>query len=190
MDEIELRQIIKVVEAKMREEYQGLSLKTEGEIFPGDTVPVQTGPDAFAPMRWDFTAYNGKAIINARSETAAEKPMFRESMFARRCLIPASGYFEWQKDGKQRIKYAFHLPDGPLYLAGCWRQERDAPLPVFVILTRDAVNGLEEIHDRMPVIIQKDRIGDWFTGGDVLGEAVTALDYAPADGDGQMEMGL
>jgi putative SOS response-associated peptidase YedK len=175
----------------MREAYQGLSLKTEGEIFPGDTVPVQTGVDCYEPMKWGFAAFDGKLIINARSETAAEKPMFREAMLTRRCLIPASGYFEWKKDGKKKTKYAFHLPNSPLYLAGCFHQEKDSPLPVFVILTRDAVNGLEEIHDRMPVIIPEERIIDWFSSGDVFSDAQTELEYHEANGSGeQMKLGF
>ena len=102
----ELQQIIDQLDRK------GHRVKT-GEIFPSDTVPVIANtknlqPSPFA-MPWGFTLPDGKLIINARSESAAEKPMFRDGMLQRRCLIPASHYFEWEKRGRDKIKYAINL---------------------------------------------------------------------------------
>ncbi len=136
-------------------------LKTQGEIFPSDIVPVQTGVESYQAMQWGFKGYGNQLVINARSETALEKPMFREAMRLRRCLIPASGYYEWQAVDKRKLRYQFFLPQGPLFLAACYRQEQDSPLPVFVILTRDAAPGFSHIHQRMPVIIPRDRMGAW-----------------------------
>jgi putative SOS response-associated peptidase YedK len=142
-------------------------------------------------MKWGFSTSDGKLIINARSETAEEKPMFKSAMANRRCLIPASGYFEWKKDGKHKTKYAFHRSDGMLYLAGCYREEKDSPLPTFVILTRNAVGDIIDIHDRMPVIVPKDKIDDWFGGKDILGYAVTDVEFDEAVGNGsQMKLDM
>ncbi len=73
IDEQELRDIAREVEANLKGRYTQLSIKTEGEIFPSDTVPVQIGANEYVPMKWGFSGFDGKLIINARSETAAEK---------------------------------------------------------------------------------------------------------------------
>lgn len=151
-DDPELARVASDLEVEMRN--RGLvNFKTHGEIFPSDKVPVQTEPGSFQPMQWGFKGYDKRPLINARSETALEKPLFRDAMRYRRCLIPASGYYEWQSLGKQKIRYEFFLPQGSLFMAGCYRLEKDNPLPVFVILTRQATPAFAAIHDRMPVII-------------------------------------
>ena len=76
-----------------------MGLKTSGEIFPSDIVPVlannrQMNIEPFA-MRWWYSFPNSRPIINARSETASQKALFKDGMLQRRCLIPASNYFEW-----------------------------------------------------------------------------------------------
>ena len=136
-----------------------------GEIFPTNTVPVITS-ERPRLMQWGFARYNGGGkVINARSETATEKSMFAKSMRERRCLLPASWYFEWQRVGStKKQKHAISLPDGaPLAMAGVFREEKDIPLPVFVILTREAAPGLSQIHDRMPVILAKEMQREWLS---------------------------
>ena len=140
IDEAELREIISEVEKKT-EIYQGeLNLKTSGEIFPTDIVPVQVGINEYLSMKWGFVAFNGRPVINARSETALSKPMFQENMLLRRCLIPASGYYEWQKSGSKKIKHQLYVPQSPIYFAGCYRQEENSAIFNFVILTQQATN--------------------------------------------------
>ena len=171
----ELREIAGEVEKKSREYPGQMTLKTSGEIFPTDIVPVQTGAKQFLPMKWGFIGLDGNPVINARSETALQKPMFQRAMRENRCLIPASGYYEWQRDGNKRIKYRFYIPNEPMYLAGCYRQELDDPFRNFVILTRRAANGLEAIHDRMPVIIPPKYTETW------LHESPGVIEYAVRD---------
>lgn len=118
-------------------------------------------------MRWGYSGYKNQ-IINARSETAAEKPMFRKSLLERRCLIPASGYYEWKRTesgSKSKQKYALYCPSRPIYMAGLWRQEQGEALPVFVILTREAAPAIANIHDRMPVILPDGTRQDWLSAG-------------------------
>jgi putative SOS response-associated peptidase YedK len=218
MDELELRSIVEAVERSARGIYQQLSLKTEGEVFPSDIVPVQVGEGQYQPMKWGFAGHDKRLIINARSETAAAKPLFKEAMAERRCLIPASGYFEWQKAdsgkagsatlgkaktskaSKHKTKYAFTLPSGLMYLAGCYRQEKDVPVPSFVILTRDASEGIQHIHDRMPVIFSRANGLIWLRGdgtglldaAGALGMAETNVLYreAEVDASAQLQMDI
>lgn len=162
---------------------EALAQMKTGEIFPGDVAPLlaSEGPRL---MQWGYTGHPNR-VINARSETAAEKPMFRQSLLRRRCLIPASGYFEWRRTAhgnKTKDKYAFFHPEGPLYLAGLWREERTRPLPVFVILTRSAPPEIADIHNRMPVLLPEKAREAWLGGVDaapLLNQAETRVDYAP-----------
>ena len=182
ISDAELQEIVRSIEEN-RDSYEQLTFKTGGEIFPTDIVPVQTGVGRYDLMKWGFTGFNGKPVINARSETAFEKPMFRESILERRCLAPASGYYEWKKEGGRKTKYRLFIPHTPMYLAGCWRQERGNGLYTFVILTRPAPECIAIIHDRTPVIIAPDRISVWLNGGpDAAAEAAATapdLSYTP-----------
>lgn len=144
--------------------------KACGEIFPTDVVPVvacsrERGtnrpgrPRAFA-MRWGYALADGRRVINARSETAAQRPLFADGMRARRLLIPASGYYEWRREGAQRQRFAIRLAEGrALYMAGLYRFEAGAP--VFTILTRESAPSVAFIHDRMPVILPQEAARDW-----------------------------
>ena len=157
-----------------------------GEVFPAAAVAAmamgRSGEIGVFPMRWGFARGDGKGlIINARSETAMEKPMFRQSMLERRCLIPCSWYFEWENrpapDGQtsfqvqgarpaaarsEKIKYAIRpVTPGIMYLAGIYRYEEGKRLPVLSILTREAAREIAFIHDRMPVIFSESAHSVW-----------------------------
>ena len=103
-------------------EHRNVSAKT-GEVFPGDTAAViasnrRLEPQPFA-MEWGYHLPDGKRIINARSETAAQKAMFKDGMQQRRCLIPAAHYYEWEKVGGKKVKYAIEPKNSDgFYLAG------------------------------------------------------------------------
>lgn len=128
-----------------------------GEVRPGDWAAVvslnRASRQSVFPMKWGFRM-DRQLLINARSETAAQKPTFRDSFANRRCLIPASAYFEWDHRTKPLMKYRFALPDAPLlWLAGMYRFEPDSAFPVFTVLTRPAAEAIAPFHDRMPVIV-------------------------------------
>lgn len=175
----ELQQIIDQLDRK------GHRVKT-GVIFPSDTVPVIANtknlqPSPFA-MPWGFTLPDGKLIINARSESAAEKPMFRDGMLQRRCLIPASHYFEWEKRGRDKIKYAIKPSgSGMFYMAGLYRVEGNKAR--FAILTRSPAESITFIHDRMPVMLPEAAMRDWlnpkYEANDVLQAAMTDVHFEP-----------
>ena len=103
----------------------------------------------------------GSQLINARSETIAVKPSFRHAIKYHRCIVPASGYFDWKHEGKTKTPYYFRMKDGsPLGLAGIW-EEWQAPdgslLDTFAILTTSANKLVESVHDRMPVILAPEK---------------------------------
>ena len=178
LDAKELRDIISKVEGKLRDAPDQMTLKITGEIFPGDTVPVITGDDGVRAMMWGFpNAYGQRSHINARSESAATSKTFGEAMASRRCLVPASGYYEWKTlDTKRKEKYEFTLPDrAPLYMAGIY-----SPDGRFAILTRDAAPEIATVHDRIPVIFSKSLGEAWLLGTpDVLLEALASLSFSP-----------
>lgn len=155
----DIREVIEEIERR----YPGVVMK-EGEIFPTDIVPVITseGP---VPAKWGYPGFKNKGqIINARAETASEKPMFRKSMDGKRCVIPTTGFFEWTKT-KTKIKYFFELPDeSVLYLAGLY-EYYDNEL-CMVVLTHDANESMKGVHNRMPVILTGDQLTLWLNETD------------------------
>lgn len=179
----EMARIIEEINRKKTPE----GMKTSGEIFPSDIVPVlansrQQDVQPFA-MRWGYTFPNSKPVINARAETAAIKPKFKDGMKQRRCLIPATHYYEWEHRGKQSIKYAIRPERSKmLYLAGIYHLEKhdDVIVPTFTVLTREASPGISFIHDRMPVILPSEIITDWL---DSRNDAVEVIQAAMLDMD-------
>lgn len=136
-----------------------------GEIFPANPAPVllsAAGGQTVEAERmiWGFPHFKGSGvIINARAETAVEKPMFRGSLEARRCAVPSTGFYEWTRDREKR-KFRFNLPGREaLYMAGIYQVF--AGQPRFVILTTAANESMAPIHDRMPVILTEDEVGQW-----------------------------
>ena len=182
IDKEELEEICKQVQQNIAGDEQ-LSFNMEsGEVFPTNIVPVRVGDSEYKAMKWGFTGFDGKPIINARSETATEKPTFKKPMQTGRCLIPASGYYEWQKVGTKKQKYSFLLPENKtMYMAGCYRVEEGSSLYRFVILTRAASTILKEIHERMPVIIPVWKIHDWLdNGSDTMNHSIGDLAFQKA----------
>ena len=174
----ELRQIIEAVNRRNPD------AKTGGEIRPGDTVPVLANSPSLQPgayaMHWGYTLPDGKLLFNARSETAAEKAIFKDGMTQRRCLIPATCYFEWEHRGKEKIKYAIAPQNSSMiYLAGIYRKE--GTRATCTILTREPAESIAFIHNRMPVILPAEAIGDWlnarYEATDVLKAAQTGMGY-------------
>ncbi|MBQ8987290.1 MAG: SOS response-associated peptidase [Lachnospiraceae bacterium] len=181
IDSEELYQIIDEVNRKSEES----SVKTSGEIFPTDVVPVIAMNRGLSrmpfAMSWGYSLPNGKTVFNARSETAAVKPMFRDGMAQRRCAVPATNYFEWEH-GKVKTKFAIKPSDQDMfYMAGIYRFEGHKP--VFSILTRNPAKNIEFIHDRMPFILPRDMVNDWidpkYKAEDILNSAVLSVEYNP-----------
>ena len=186
----ELRPIVEEMNRSplMRKWQDKAKVKSYGEIFPTDVVPViapnRSGLRTVYPMKW---GYSGKSLLmNARSETAAEKPTFRDDWARHRCIVPASWYFEWEhypgSDGKKHTgdKYMIHPKDSAVtWLCGLYRIENG--LPVFVILTREPGETLRFLHDRMPLIMPDELVTEWIRPDrkpeELLPRALTDLDF-------------
>ena len=170
----------------VRENLQSRQIEVKtGEVFPGDIAAViasnrKLEPQAFG-MKWGYQLPDGKLIFNARSETAAQKAMFAGGMRQRRCMIPADSYYEWQKteQGKQKYEISPSAIDG-FFLAGIYRIEQGRP--VFSILTKEPVESIAFIHNRMPVILPNEVIRDWlnprFDGVDILHCSVGKMHFS------------
>jgi putative SOS response-associated peptidase YedK len=105
---------------------------------------------------WAETPNDRGRQINARSESVFEKPMFKSAALRHRCLIPASGFYEWQKAGKASQPYFIHRKDGsPVAMAGIWRRSTigETATATCAILTMDAYPAIAGIHHRMPVML-------------------------------------
>ncbi len=186
----ELRPIVEEMNRSplMRKWQDKAKVKSYGEIFPTDVVPViapnRSGLRTVYPMKW---GYSGKSLLmNARSETAAEKLTFREDWVRHRCIVPASWYFEWEhypgSDGKKHTgdKYMIHPKDSAVtWLCGLYRIENG--LPVFVILTREPGEALRFLHDRMPLIMPEELVTEWIRPDrkpeELLPRALTDMDF-------------
>jgi putative SOS response-associated peptidase YedK len=155
----------------------------QGEVTPGCRMPVLVASDGgTAPelMVWGFRMPKS-ILINAKAETALQRPTFAESAKARHCVVPSTGFFEW--DGDKR-KYRFTMPGSQtLWMAGIY-DVRDGT-PCYVVLTTAANDSMREIHDRMPLVLTREQIELWLNDPDaterMLGMTPPLLDAMPMD---------
>ncbi len=170
-----------------------LNLRPRYNVAPSQDVAVVRADDhgrTLAMLRWGLIPAwarepnIGYKLINARSETAAQKPSFRAAWRNRRCLIPADGFYEWKREGKTRQPWLFEMRDAaPFAFAGLWEQWRipegaaltgslaerspgDA-VETCTILTTAANGTVTPVHGRMPVILPRDAYGPWLAGEEV-----------------------
>lgn len=132
---------------------------------------VPEGKPEFAKLRWGLVPIwandlkIGNKLLNARSETAAEKPSFRDAFKKRRCLIAADGFYEWREEDGKKQPYLIHLPNRkPFAFAGLWERWNDPegkPIETCTILTTEANKALAQLHDRMPVILEPKDHARW-----------------------------
>jgi putative SOS response-associated peptidase YedK len=156
-----------------RSDYQPRS-----NIGPGQQHWTVRGRDGRAILDrglWGFTGANkpgksGKLVFNARAETIETRPMFRKAFERQRCLIPANGFFEWQREqpvgretSQRRLPWWFHRDDEKLLLfaAVIDPPERPSDPPRFSVITVPADGEVARIHDRMPAILESDRVMQW-----------------------------
>jgi putative SOS response-associated peptidase YedK len=165
-------------------------------IAPTQPIPVvivEHGIRHFRLMRWGllpaWVKDPGKfaLLINARAETVAEKPAFKNAIKRRRCLIPADGYYEWQGSEKPRRPYFIYRRDRALIgLAGVaetWIGPNGEELDTVAIVTAPASADLKVLHQRVPVTIHPGDFERWLDCSDDSAESVMALLAAPAEGE-------
>lgn len=148
-------------------------------VAPTREVPViisRQGQNELRIMRWGLIPYwakdskIGSRLINARIETIGDKPSFKSSFRHRRCIIPANGYFEWQKNTEAKLPYRIVMDGEDLFgFAGLWdrwqNDEGGQELFSFTIITTEADKGINAIHNRMPFILKKEQEQLWLDGG-------------------------
>jgi len=151
-----------------------------GEVFPTENalVVAQSG-QGHGPqvMQWGYPLHgSSRPVINARSETLGEKPMFRRSVISKMCLVPCTGFFEWQKkdDGKQKFLIG---PEGVrfFYLAGLYSAFGGAQANRFVIVTAPANKAMRQVHHRMPLIVPPGAEEVWLSGNASCGQRVQSV---------------
>jgi putative SOS response-associated peptidase YedK len=163
-------------------------------------VAAPGGPRELGLLRWGLIPYwakeaaIGNKMINARAESAAEKPAYRFSFKKKRCLVVADGFYEWKREGKGKQPYLIRRRDRqPFAFAGLWSSWRDPqaaagegrpePLETFTILTTSANEVLKPLHDRMPVIIDPGDFDLWLDPAVEDAARLTPL-LAPAPSEG------
>lgn len=144
---------------------------------PVYAIAEHEGVRLLGTFRWGLLPFWAKdrkmaaRNINARAETVAEKPSFRESFAKRRCIIPADGFYEWQPRPKGKLPHYIHRSDDePLALAGLWASWRDPEsgerIRTCTIITSAADDLVADVHDRMPVALPPEAWADWLDSGE------------------------
>jgi len=155
-----------------------IGARSRFNIPPGTRQPVivrGSGGRELVQMQWGIISRRASTpgpvhpVINARAGSLAERPFFRHMLDTHRCLIPASGFFEWKQDRAKKIPYYFHLPGQPIFaFAGLWDEWQDpggAVLRGYTILTMEPNSLVASVHPRMPVILARENEELWLAGG-------------------------
>jgi len=154
------------MEAEIRKILRNIDMKLEShrEVFPTNTVPIITAEDKMQldHLIWGFKHWDPSkksVLINAKADTVLDRKMFKDSVMNRRCVVPTSGFYEWDK---AKNKIAFSAPESKvLYLAGFWKNDR------FIIITTQANNSVADVHARMPLVLEPGEIENWLFDPDM-----------------------
>lgn len=138
------------------------------EVFPTNSVPIviNRNVNEIRMMKWGYMPeFTKKPIINARAESVDIKPLFRNSFYNRRCIVPVTSFFEWENIDGKKIKRRISIEGEDIFsLAGLYSTFRDNSgneYESFTIITTDANDDMKKIHNRMPVILSKDMENHW-----------------------------
>jgi putative SOS response-associated peptidase YedK len=168
------------------EEFLGQAIEGAEELAPRynvcpgvpDWIIRQPGAGAtlrFEQFHWgllpSWTKHPGsrsalrRRPVNARAESVAEKPMFRDLLRERRCVVPIDGYYEWQSTSTGKVPFWFHLKNAePLFLAGlwdCWHEGRPDAVASYILMTTTPNELAAKVHDRMPVLLHARDVSSW-----------------------------
>ena len=176
------------------DEVFGLNLKPRYNIAPTHQAPVIVQADGKRTLElfrwglipsWVKDPAIGYKMINARGETIGEKPSFKWLLARRRCLVLADGFYEWRKEGKQKVPMRFKLKSGePFAFAGLWdswKQPDGSLLRTYTIVTTEPNDVLRPIHNRMPVMLSNDDAQKWLAVDDEIAHALSLLKPYPPE---------
>ena len=156
-------------------------------VAPSQTVPViatdEDGAVRAATMKWGLVPFWDKAEkprlapINAKSEEAFSKPLFRQSIQKRRCLVPADGFYEWQKlEGDRKQPFAIQLKGGrPFFFAGIYESATEIRPETFLVFTTKPNALMAKIHNRMPVILPEEKARPWISPGPMTADQLAGF---------------
>lgn len=161
---------------------------------PSQSLPVITNdrPDELQFLSWGLLPHWAKEkdykhrTINARAETLTEKPMFRQLVSQRRCLVPADGFYEWRTSPTGKVPYRFQLKDEGLFcFAGLWDEWADREtgevIRSYTLITTEANKLMRPIHDRMPVLLHPKEEVLWLSGGEADEHLLSLLHPYPSE---------
>jgi putative SOS response-associated peptidase YedK len=175
-----------------------LGFRSHFNIVPASEQPVvlQDNGNTIVPMRWGLIPSwakdlsIGHRLINARAETLSERPAFRHLLKSRRCLVPASGFFEWETWGNRKAPYYIRLRNAPLFafagLYDTWKGQDGSVILSYTIITTRPNELVAQVHDRMPAILLPEYEERWVAQAP-LGPDDLARQLAPCPA-GAMEM--
>lgn len=170
----EIQKVVREVDEQLRREKLGY------DIHPSQRAPALTGEGGALVAAWQTWGYPGfsgsKVIFNARAESVMEKRMFRQGIRHRRIVVPCAWFYEWNKN---KEKIVFSRKDSPaLFMAGFCSRFEDGDR--FVILTTQANESMKGVHERMPLILERDQLKDWALDDkaavDILGQRPALLE--------------
>ncbi|WP_254509254.1 SOS response-associated peptidase [Anatilimnocola floriformis] len=179
---ITLRTNIHTIANELQAPLPGLETVPRYNVSPGQFVLAIRGADQreIVQLKWGLIPSWSKdakiafSCLNARADTVKTKPAFRSAYKSRRCLVPADGYYEWLREGKEKLPYLYEFGGGKLFsLAGLWETWTDPavagalPLQTFTLITTEANELAAEVHDRMPVIVHAEDRQAWLAGDEI-----------------------
>jgi putative SOS response-associated peptidase YedK len=148
-------------------------LKPSYNITPGQKLPVITNQAKIEILQWGLIPYwasdpkIGYNLINARAETVAIKPGFRKAFRFQRCLVPANGFYEWEKIPEGKVPYHIELSGKPLFafagLFDIWKDQQGKEIKTYTIITTEPNAVVAPIHNRMPVVLTPEHEADWLS---------------------------
>jgi putative SOS response-associated peptidase YedK len=153
-----------------------IGARSKFNVAPGNEMPVivRKENDVIVPMRWGLVPQGTRYLksaqmpINARAESLTGKPLFRPLLESGRCLVPASGFYEWKLEGKRKVPFYFTVPESPLFafagLCDTWQKPDGGFLPTYTIITCEPNSLVADVHTRMPVILARENENRWLSG--------------------------
>ena len=160
---------------RVQNEY-GVKIDSNYNLVPGQEILVVS--KKIEMMKWSFSpSWLNKPmnLINARSETLHEKPSFKG---AKRCVIPADGWYEWHRKDNKKQPYFFHNRDEVFLFAGIYKKYNNEN--GCALITKKANNHLQKVHHRMPVLLKYEQARDWLNGGDLFqSDLSNEIEYYP-----------
>jgi putative SOS response-associated peptidase YedK len=181
------------IAARFDIQQEQLTFSPRYNVAPSQSMPVvvRNSPNRLVEMQWGLIPSWSKepraqfSTINARAETITKSPVFRGPFKSRRCLVPASGFYEWRQTGQGKQPYCIQLKDGELFafagLYDIWRDQEGNELSSYTIITTTPNDVVAPIHNRMPVILRRDDEDVWLDKETDPARLLSLLRAYPAD---------